>query len=135
MSSLPTQLTNLYNWKKSPHVCRPFRKYSPHSSCTIHQICHTLTNSLRNVRHTWTFPWSLCITITLLIKGVFKAIFHCKAECTVSLLNEAGRNNHPHNHKFMGNTGNRTLDLWLDKCISNQQLYHLRHSATLPSTR
>ena len=28
---------------------------------------------------------------------------------------------------FVGNTGNRTRDLWLDKCISTRQLYHLIH--------
>ena len=52
------------------------------------------------------------------------------AECTVRFLNQAGRNNYPYNPKFVGNTGNRTRDLWLDKCISNQQLYHLSYSAT-----
>ena len=30
-----------------------------------------------------------------------------------------------------GNTGNRTRDIWLDKCISNQQLYQLSYSTTL----
>ena len=53
------------------------------------------------------------------------------AECTVSLLNQEGRNNYTYNPKFVGNTRNRTRDLWLDKCISNQQLYHLSYSATL----
>ena len=28
------------------------------------------------------------------------------AECTVRLLNQAGRNNYPYNPKFVGNTGN-----------------------------
>ena len=50
------------------------------------------------------------------------------------LLNQAGRNNYPYNPKYVGNTGNRTRDLWLDKCISNQQLYHQSHSATLPGS-
>ena len=45
-------------------------------------------------------------------------------------LNQAGRNNYPYNPKFVGNTGNQTRDLWLDKCISNQQLYHLTYSAS-----
>ena len=49
-------------------------------------------------------------------------------ECTVRLLNQAGRNKYPYNPKFVENTGNRTRDLWFDKCISNQQLYHLSHS-------
>ena len=48
-------------------------------------------------------------------------------ECTVRLPNQAGRNNYPYNPKYVGNTGSRTRDLWLDKCISNQQLYQLRH--------
>ena len=33
------------------------------------------------------------------------------AECTVRLLNQAGRDNYPYNPKFVGNTGNRTRDL------------------------
>ena len=32
---------------------------------------------------------------------------------------QAGRDNYPYNPKFVGNTGNRTRDLWLDKCKSN----------------
>ena len=47
------------------------------------------------------------------------------------LIKQAGIiNNYPYCPKFVGNTGSRTHDLWLDKCtmyISNQQLYHLRH--------
>ena len=33
------------------------------------------------------------------------------AECTVRLLNQAGRNNYPYNPKYVGNTGNRTRDI------------------------
>ena len=39
------------------------------------------------------------------------------ADCTVRLLNQAGRNNYPYNPKYVENTGNRTGDIWLDKCI------------------
>ena len=37
-----------------------------------------------------------------------------------------------YNPKFEGNTGNRTRDLWLDKCrvYTHQQLYYLSHSTT-----
>ena len=31
------------------------------------------------------------------------------AECTVRLLNQAGRNNHPYNPKYVGNTGNLSV--------------------------
>ena len=56
------------------------------------------------------------------------------AECTVRLLNQAGRNNYPYNPKYVANTGNRTRDIWFDKCISNQQLYQLSYSTTLKPT-
>ena len=52
------------------------------------------------------------------------------AECTVRLLNQAGRNNYSYNPKFVGNTGNRTRDLMLEKCLSTQQLYQLSYSGT-----
>ena len=52
------------------------------------------------------------------------------AECTVRLLNQAGRNNYPYNPKYVENTGDQTRDIWLVKCISNQQLYHLSSSTT-----
>ena len=38
--------------------------------------------------------------------------FHIhSAECTVRMLNRAGRNNYPYIPKFVGNTGNRTRDI------------------------
>ena len=65
--------------------------------------------------HSYSFNTDICLHIH-------------SAECTVRMLNQAGRNNYPYNPKYVGNTGNRTRDLWLDKCISNQQLYHMSHS-------
>ena len=44
------------------------------------------------------------------------------AECTVRLLNQAGRNNYPCDPEFVVNAGNRTRNLWLEKFISKQQL-------------
>ena len=38
---------------------------------------------------------------------------------TIRLLNQAGRNSYPYNPKFVGNTGNRTRDLWLDERLQN----------------
>ena len=40
-SSFPTQKIYIIE-KSSPHSSRTFRKYSPHSSCTIYQLCRTL---------------------------------------------------------------------------------------------
>ena len=48
------------------------------------------------------------------------------AECTVRLLNQASRNNHPYNTKCVENIGNQTR---CGKC-TNQQLNHLVHSDT-----
>ena len=54
--------------------------------------------------HSYSFNPDICLHIHL-------------AKCTVRLLNQAGRNNYPNNPKFVGNSGNRTRDLRLDKCI------------------
>ena len=58
------------------------------------------------------------------------------AECTVRLLNQAGRNKYPYNPKYVGNTGNQTRGIWFDKCISiiksaaqPTELFHLHHIA------
>ena len=65
--------------------------------------------------HIYSFNTDICLNIN-------------SAECTVTLLNQAGRNNYPYNPKDVGNTGNRTRDIWLDKCISNQQFYQLSYA-------
>ena len=67
--------------------------------------------------HSFSFNTDICLHIH-------------SAECTVRLLkvNQAGRNNYPYNPQYVGNTGNRTRDGLLDKCISNQQLYQLSYS-------
>ena len=67
--------------------------------------------------HSYSFNTDICLHIH-------------SAECTVRLLNQAGRNNYPYNPKYVGNAGNRTRDIWLDKCISNQQLYQLSYATT-----
>ena len=67
--------------------------------------------------HSYSFSPDICLHIH-------------SAECTVRMLNQAGRNKYTYNPKFVRNTGSRTRDLWLDKCISNQQLYHLSHYET-----
>ena len=45
--------------------------------------------------HSYSFNTDICLHIH-------------SAECTVRLLNQAGRNNYPYNPKYVGNTGNRT---------------------------
>ena len=65
--------------------------------------------------HSYSFNTDICLHVH-------------SAEYTIRLLNQAGRNNYPYNHKYVGNTGNRTRDIWLEKCISNQQLYELNYS-------
>ena len=73
--------------------------------------------------HSYSFNPDICLHIHL-----------AKCTATVRLLNQAGRNNYPNNPKFVGNSGNRTRDLRLDKCIlyltSYQQLNHLSDSAS-----
>ena len=39
----------------------------------------------------------------------------------VQAINQAGRNNYPYNPKFAVKTGNRTRDLWFDKCIQTSR--------------
>ena len=43
--------------------------------------------------------------------------FHVHSHIPLGCLIKQNRNNYPYNHKFLGNTVNRTRELWLDKCI------------------
>ena len=55
------------------------------------------------------------------------------AECTVRLLNQAGGNNYPYNPKYVETPGIDPVTSGLTSVgISNQQLYQLSYSTTLP---
>ena len=84
---------------------QPQGSYKPAKIKEVHSKLHSFQASLCT-SHSYTFNPDICLHIY-------------SVECTVRLLNQAGLNNYPYNPKFVGNTGNRTRDLWLDKCISN----------------
>ena len=64
------------------------------------------------------FQASLCSVYTHSYSfNLYTCLHTHSAECTVRLLNEAGRNNYSYNPKFVRNTRNLTRDLWLDNCL------------------
>ena len=79
--------------------------YKPARIKEVHTKLHSFQASLCTLHtHSYSFNTDICLHIH-------------SAECTVRLLNQACRNNYPYNPKYVGNTGNRTRDLWLVKCI------------------
>ena len=60
--------------------------------------------------HSYSFNTDICLHIH-------------SAECTVRLLNQAGRNNYPYNPKYVGNTGNLWIHYFL--CFRPWHFYRI----------
>ena len=69
--------------------------YKPARITEVHSKLHSFQASLCTL---YTHSYSFNTDIYLHIHS---------AECTVRLLNQAGRNNYPYNPKYVGNTGSR----------------------------
>ena len=86
-------------------ACRSINEHMQYVLC-IKLLQFYWLNTAHSKLHSYSFNPDICSQIHL-------------AECTVRLLNRASRNNYPYNPKLVGNTVNRTRDLWLDNCIQD----------------